>query len=95
MKTRIKIQVLIPRILQEYAGGKTDLDIAGDTVGEVMDELQREFPRLHVCICDDTGKVRKHIHLFLNDKLLTVPTALATPVAVGDTLSVFQAVSGG
>ena len=91
----MKTQVLIPRILQQYAEGKTDLDVGGGTVGEVMDELQREYPRLYVCLCDDTGKVRKHIHLFLNDNLLPVPTALATKVASGDTLSVFQAVSGG
>ena len=88
-------RVLIPRILQEYAEGQSDLDVVGNTVGELMEELQREYPRLYICICNDTGKVREHIHLFLNDNLLPVRTALATPVSAGDTLSVFQAVSGG
>ena len=91
----MQIRVLIPRILQEYVGGKAELSVAGQTVSQTLVELQRQHPQLYVCICDEAGQVRRHINLFLNDNLLVVPDALDQQLSSGDTLSVFQAVSGG
>ncbi|MGI9519192.1 MAG: MoaD/ThiS family protein [Pirellulaceae bacterium] len=91
----MKTRVLIPRILQEYVQGKSGIDVAGETVGDLLDELKLNYPQLYVCICDETGSLRQHINLFLNDQLLPVPAAFGTSIESGDTLSVFQAVSGG
>ena len=87
--------IQIPRLLQEYCDDQAEFDVSGKTIGELLQEVKRQHPRLYVCICDETDQVRRHINLFLNEKLLIVPAAFKTSVKSGDVVSVFQAVSGG
>lgn len=85
----------IPRVLQAQCGGKSELCLQGRTVRAVLEELRHENPSLYICICDETGTVRQHLNLFVNDELLSVRNDLDTPLEPGDVVSVFQAVSGG
>lgn len=85
----------LPRILQPYCDSQPELRLRGDTVRAVLEELNREYPSLHRCICDETGAVRRHISLFVNNDLLPHRQGLDTRLESGDVLSVFQAVSGG
>ena len=89
METKLQI----PRILQQYCDGKLELRVDGETVGELLEEVKRQQPSLYGCICDETGKVRRHINLFLNHDLLVASAALDTPIESGDVVSVFQAVT--
>ncbi len=86
---------LIPRVLQPHSRGQSELRLGGATVREVLDELKREYPALQRCICDETGAVRLHINLFVNNDFLRDRNGLDTRLQPGDVVSVFQAVSGG
>jgi hypothetical protein len=44
---------------------------------------------------DETGAIRKHVVVFLNDEQLVDRVGLTQPVADTDTLHVLQALSGG
>ena len=90
----VKIQFQIPRVLQQSSVGDLELEIDGTTVGELLDEVQRRDPELYRCICDETGSLRQHINLFLNDDLFD-RTRFDTRLTAGDVVSVFQSVSGG
>lgn len=85
----------IPRILRHYCAGVEELHLQGETVGDVLDDLSRRHPNLYQCICDETGAVRRHINLFVNNDFLRDRNGLGTRLAPGDVVSVFQAVSGG
>jgi molybdopterin synthase sulfur carrier subunit len=85
----------IPRVLRQYCAGVEELRLQGETVREVLDELNRRHPSLFQCICDETGAVRRHINLFVNNDFLRDRNGLDTRLAPGDVVSVFQAVSGG
>lgn len=85
----------IPRVLQQYCAGVPELRLQGTTVRGLLDEVGRRHPALYRCICDETGTVRQHINLFLNDDLLRDQHDLDTRLKAGDVVSVFQAVSGG
>ena len=91
----MEIAFQIPRILQPYAEGTLELRLCGQTVGGVLEELQRDYPLLYRCICNETGTVRQHINLFVNNSVLKDRTDLSAPLTSGDIVSVFQAVSGG
>ena len=91
----MKTKVQIPRILQQYCGGKAEFLVVGSTVDELLDEVQRKHPSLYVCICDETGRLRQHINLFVNNDLLLDRNKFKTRLEAGDVISVFQAVSGG
>lgn len=50
---------------------------------------------LYVCICDETGAVRRHVNVFVNDEHMRERDGLDTPLAPGDVIHLLPAVSGG
>ena len=95
MATRLSAELFIPEVLRQYCGKARTLDITGGTVHSVLDELERDYPALHVNICDETGAVRRHINIFVNDDHMRDRDGLNTPVVAGDVVTVLPAVSGG
>ena len=85
----------IPRVLQPYAKGQAELRLHGETVGAVLIDLKLKFPELYRCICMETGVVRRHVNLFVNDRLIGDLEGTETRLAAKDVVSVFQSVSGG
>ena len=65
----------IPRVLQPRCDGKSELCLRGRTNRAVLKELQHEYPALYVCICDETGAVRRHLHIFVTMKSLSLEMA--------------------
>ena len=90
----MKTTVLVPRILTSYCDDKNELTVEGDTVGEVLDQVQSLFPELYRCICNETGSLREHVNLFINNQLFD-RKQFTTKLRSGDVVSVFQSVSGG
>ncbi len=93
MQTRIEVR--IPRSLQDYASLTEDVVISARTVRAALAELARCYPSLYVGICDETGSVRRHIHLFVNSDFIHTRDGLDTPLLPGDEFSIWTAVSGG
>ena len=91
----MKTTFAIPRVLQQYTAGKSELQLAGNTVAALLREIEDHCPALYPCICDETGALRRHLNLFLNDQLLDAQSELDTRLQSGDVVSLFQAVSGG
>lgn len=85
----------IPRVLQPSCDGKSELCLRGRTIRAVLKELQHDYPALYVCLCDETGAVRRHLNIFVNNEIIIARDGLDTPLKAGDLVSVFQAVSGG
>jgi sulfur-carrier protein len=85
----------IPRVLQQYCDGRHELRLHGATLREAFDELNRVYPQLYQCLCNETGAVRKHINIFVNNSLPGERNNLDTRLEPDDVILVFQAVSGG
>lgn len=69
--------------------------VPGATLGEVLAGYFAERPQARGYVLDETGAVRRHVAVFLNDTLITDRVALSDPVTDADTVAVFQALSGG
>lgn len=65
------------------------------TVGDLLDAVACDFPRLKAYVFDDQGQVRKHIAIFVDGEMKKRSTALALPVGIDTEIYVFQALSGG
>jgi len=88
------ITVQVPSGLRACCGGADHVSVAAATVRDALDELRDAYPELHRGVCDESGAVRRHIGLFVNND--HVPhDALETPIAPGDVFSIMPAVSGG
>lgn len=95
MTTALQVTVQIPGVLRDRCRGKALLSVSAATVREALECIEREFPDLHQGICDETGAVRRHVNLFVNNDNTRDLEGVDTPLCTGDTLTVLPAVSGG
>jgi molybdopterin synthase sulfur carrier subunit len=70
-------------------------EIDGDTLRGVLDGYFELHPAARTYVLDERGAVRKHVAVFVNDTLVLDREQLTDPIAVGDQVTVFQALSGG
>ena len=68
---------------------------SGNTVAEVLDELESRFPGLKDYLLDERGKLRQHVNIYIGDQLVQDEETLADSVAESDEILIFQALSGG
>ena len=90
------VTIQIPATLRAYCHDATsEITLSAATVRAALGQLDRSHPMLYRSICDETGAVRRHVHLFVNDSLITDREGLDTALVPGDVLSIMPAVSGG
>ena len=74
-----------------FPGVPRRLDVQADTVSELIDHLEREWPGLRDRLCEPGPMLRRHIHVYVNQERAT----LDTPVADRSRVDVIAAISGG
>jgi molybdopterin converting factor small subunit len=89
------VSVQIPPVLRHECGGARELSLSASTVRAALDHLKRDYPALYRNVCDETGAVRRHVNLFVNNAFLHQREGLDTALAAGDVLTIMPAVSGG
>lgn len=67
----------------------------GETVRQALEAVFDGNPRLRAYLLDEHGRLRKHVTVFVNGQAITDRIALSDPLAPGDEVFVFQALSGG
>jgi molybdopterin converting factor small subunit len=86
------IRVFVPSQLHSYTGGATRVDAEGATIRAVLDDLDRRFPGLAFRVADEQDRIRQHMRIFVNQERAH---ELAAPLADGDEVMIFGALSGG
>lgn len=71
------------------------VDVAGATVGEVLERVFADNPRLRGYIVDERGVLRKHMAVFVDGRQLVDRTTLSDRVEPQTEVYVMQALSGG
>ena len=89
------VTVRIPGPLRQCCAGASELGLSASNVRSVLEQLERRHPELHRNICDETGKVRRHINVFVNTDNMRDCNGVDTPLAPGDEVTILPAVSGG
>ena len=89
------ITVCIPSPLRDTTGGASKLSLASPTVRAALQQLEQTHPALYISVCDETGAVRRHVNLFVNNAHIRERDGLDTPLRPGDVLTIMPAVSGG
>ena len=87
--------VRIPTPLRKLTAGKDEVAAAGATIGELITDLEKNYPGIKARICDDDGKVRRFVNIFANDEDIRFLDNLDTPVKDEDEVSIVPAIAGG
>ena len=95
MAATVEISLHLPGPLRVYSGGASKLTLGAGTVHDALQQLEREHEALYRNICDETGRVRRHLNLFVNSDHIRDLDGMETKLAAGDVLTVLPAVSGG
>jgi molybdopterin synthase sulfur carrier subunit len=88
------IEVRIPTILRTYTGGAKAVEGAGDTLDELLNNLDAAHSGLRGRLVEGE-KLRRFVNVYLNDEDVRFLGGLETPVKDGDTVTVLPAVAGG
>jgi sulfur-carrier protein len=70
-------------------------EVPGDTVREVVAELERRYPGFALYVADETGRLRRHVNVFVGEQPICDREALGDKVSQGDEVFILQALSGG
>ncbi len=81
--------------LRPYAGGKSEVQLAGQTVAEAMDALVHQYPDLKPHLFNGEGALRSYVHLFINEEDIQQLNGLKTPLRESDRMMVIPSIAGG
>ena len=87
--------VKIPTVLRPQVGGNKEVELAGATVGALVDALTAEYPSLKSQLLTDEGGLNRFVNVYVNGRDVRYEQELATPVAATDTVVLLPAMAGG
>lgn len=91
----MSVSVRIPTILRTYTGGESEVDAAGGTLAEVLDDLDTSYSGIKGRILDESGELRRFVNVYVGNDDVRFLDNLATPTPDGTQISVIPAVAGG
>jgi molybdopterin converting factor small subunit len=86
--------VRIPPTLRAEVGGLRELEVRGDTVGAVIDDLVERYPALSGQLYSD-GELASFVNVYLGGEDIRTLDGLETPVYDSETVILLPAMAGG
>jgi sulfur-carrier protein adenylyltransferase/sulfurtransferase len=91
----MSVTVSIPTPLRSFTAGHDSIELAGDTVGQVLNGLVAAHAGLKRHLLQDDGRLRNFVNLYLNETDIRHLASTATPVRSGDVLTIVPSIAGG
>ena len=89
------VQVLIPTPLQKFTNDEASVALDATSVDGLIDALDVRYPGLKGRLCDETGKLRRFLNVYVNSEDIRFLENQTTPLKDGDEVSIVPAVAGG
>lgn len=87
--------VRIPPVLRAQVGGQKQVDVPGDTVGEVLRALVEQHPGLREQLLTPEGDLNRFVNVYVNGRDVRYEQGLDTPLTGSDTVVLLPAMAGG
>ncbi len=91
----MSVQVRVPTPLRRFTGGAEEVNANGATVAALVNNLEKNYPGIKDRICDEEGRVRRFVNIFVNGDDIRFLSNLDTAVKDGDEVSIVPAIAGG
>jgi molybdopterin converting factor small subunit len=91
----VPVEVRLPNVLRQHAGGQATVKANGSTIAEVLQDLGLQFPGMQGRLLSEDGTLHKFVNVYVNDDDVRYMDKLDTKVADSDTVSILPAVAGG
>lgn len=91
----MQVTVRVPTPLQKLTQNQSEVKVSGKNVRELIEDLEKRFPGIKERICDETGKIRRFINVYVNEEDVRFLQQEETPLKDGDEVSIIPAIAGG
>ena len=89
------ISLRMPPVLRPQVGGARQVEVAGATLREALDDLFAQFPAVRDQIVDAEGQINRFVNVYVSNEDVRLGQGLDTPVPDGSTVIVLPAMAGG
>lgn len=71
------------------------IEVQASTVAEVVAALEALAPGIGFYVCDERGRLRQHVNIFIGNERIRDRGRLSDPVTADDKVYILQSLSGG
>jgi len=87
--------IRIPTPLRPYTEGLREIEVDGQTVGAILQEVISKYPSIQPHLFDDEGNLRAYVNIFLNEEDIRNLSGHESPVEENDKLMIVPSIAGG
>jgi sulfur-carrier protein len=89
------VTVHVTSVIQQVVNGQREFLAEGKSVGELIDNIEQEYPGFATKVMDEQGDLRRFVNVYLNDEDVRYLGGKDTPLQDGDSVSFLPALAGG
>ncbi|MFQ6042351.1 MAG: MoaD/ThiS family protein [Candidatus Poribacteria bacterium] len=89
------VTVRIPTVLRKLTKNQAEVEASGSDISTLIADLESKYPGIKERICNDEGKIRRFVNIFINDEDIRSRGNEAAKLKDGDVVSIVPAVAGG
>ena len=91
----MSVRVRIPTPLRAMTKGSADVQVTADTVGDLIEDLERQFPGMRERLVEESGEIRRFINIYVNEEDIRFLQGAKTALKQDDEVSIVPAIAGG
>ncbi|GAB3233835.1 MoaD/ThiS family protein [Glycomyces halotolerans] len=94
----MRIDLKIPAALASECGGARAIGVDVDqdaNLGDLLEAVRAEYPRLGRRLCDESGRLRRYVNVYVGDDESRRLQGLETPLKPGQSVQVLPSIAGG
>jgi MoaD family protein len=91
----MSVKVRIPTPLQKLTKDQAEVSVTAKNVKELLDSLEKQYPGIKGRLCDESGRVRRFVNIYLNEEDIRFLNQESTALKDGDEISIVPAIAGG
>ncbi len=91
----MSVKVRIPTPLQKLTQQQSEVTCEAISIDQMLQELEKKHPGIKERICDEQGKLRRFVNVYVNEEDIRFLQGQETPLKSGDDVSIIPAIAGG
>ena len=88
---KVKFTSALKRFFPNLKG----MDISATNAQEAIDLIEHQYPGIKDYLVDETGQLRKHVNIYIDNDLIQDRQKLSDSIKDNDEILIMQALSGG
>lgn len=91
----MSVTILIPTPLRQFSGGRSEVEVSANNVGDALNALTTEFTELRKHLYTEQDALRNFINIYVGDEDIRYLDGAETPIADNETLTIVPSIAGG